>query len=171
MIRYLAFLRGVSPTNLTMSELKRCFESAGFSDVKTLLSSGNVVFAAKDKTVSALERQVEKALAQGVGREFYTIVRSVSALQAIIDADPYRKYSLPEGAKRVVTFLREERKPMIAVPAELDGARILEIKGREVFSAYVASPRGPVFMSLIEKALGSEVTTRTWETVKKCANA
>ena len=45
------------------------------------------------------------------------------------------------------------------------------MKGREVFSAYVPSPKGPVFMALIEKALGKDVTTRTWETVGKVARA
>jgi uncharacterized protein (DUF1697 family) len=47
MPRYLAFLRGVSPMNAKMSELKRCFEAAGYTDVKTVLSSGNVAFDAR----------------------------------------------------------------------------------------------------------------------------
>ena len=51
------------------------------------------------------------------------------------------------------------------------GARILGINGREIFTAYVPSPRGPVFMALIEKTFGKDVTTRTWDTVKKCAAA
>jgi uncharacterized protein (DUF1697 family) len=40
MAQYVAFLRGVSPMNLKMPDLKRCFESAGFTSVRTLLSSG-----------------------------------------------------------------------------------------------------------------------------------
>ena len=44
MPRYVALLRGISPMNAKMPELKRCFEDAGFGNVKTLLSSGNVVF-------------------------------------------------------------------------------------------------------------------------------
>jgi hypothetical protein len=43
--------------------------------------------------------------------------------------------------------------------------------GREVFTAYVPSDKGPVFMVLIEKAFGTDVTTRTWDTVRKCAGA
>ena len=156
--------------NLKMPELKRCFESAGFTGVKTLLSSGNVVFKAKG-TASAVERRAEEAMSKDLGRKFYTIVRSISDLRAMIETDPYEKHSLPEGAKRVVSFLREPRKPKVAIPIELDGARILETEAREVFSAYLPGPRGPVFMGLIEKAFGSEVTTRTWETVKKCAKA
>jgi len=32
---YAAFLRGVTPMNVKVAELKKCFESAGFADVKT----------------------------------------------------------------------------------------------------------------------------------------
>jgi hypothetical protein len=42
MRRYVAFLRGVNPMNAKMAELRRCFETAGFTDVRTVLSSGNV---------------------------------------------------------------------------------------------------------------------------------
>src|SRR6266480_8040419 len=47
MPRYAALLRGVSPMNAKMPELKAAFESAGFTGVKTLLSSGNVAFTAR----------------------------------------------------------------------------------------------------------------------------
>ena len=43
--------------------------------------------------------------------------------------------------------------------------------GREVFSAYLPSPKGPVFMALLEKTFGKDVTTRTWETVAKVTRA
>jgi hypothetical protein len=33
----------------------------------------------------------------------------------------------------------------------------------------VPGPRGPVFMTLIEKTFGKDVTTRTWDTVAKAA--
>jgi len=40
-----------------------------------------------------------------------------------------------------------------------------------VFSAYMPTPKGPVFMVLLEKAFGKEVTTRTWDTVAKVTRA
>lgn len=42
--RYAALLRGVSPMNARMPALKAAFEAAGFTDVRTVLASGNVVF-------------------------------------------------------------------------------------------------------------------------------
>jgi len=98
-------------------------------------------------------------------------VRPTSVLRRMLEADPYAAFRLPANAKRVVTFLRKAPKTKLPLPREVDGARILGINGREIFTAYVPSPSGPVFMALIEKTFGKDVTTRTWDTVKKCAAA
>ena len=57
----------------------------------------------------------------------------------------------------------------MSLPIERHGARILSARNGEIFSAYLPGPRGPVFMTLIEENVGKEVTTRTWDTVKKVA--
>lgn len=171
MPRYVAFLRGVSPMNAKMPELKRCFEQGGFGNVKTVLSSGNIVFDARAASELALARKIETAMTKQLDRSFYTIVRSVGTLRELIEADPYAAFRLPANAKRVVTFLREPPKPLPGLPPETGGARILAVQGREIYTAYVPNPGNPVFMVLIEKTFGKDVTTRTWDTVKKCAAA
>jgi uncharacterized protein (DUF1697 family) len=171
MPRYVAFLRGVSPMNAKMPELKRCFEDVGFTNVKTVLSSGNVVFDSRSASAAALERKAEAAMAQHLDRSFQTIVRPVDALRELLEADPYAAFDLPATAKRVVTFLRTARPTKLSLPLEKDDARILAMKNQEIFSAYIPGPRGPVFMALIEKTFGSDVTTRTWDTVRKCTAA
>jgi len=171
MPRYVAFLRGVSPMNAKMAELKRSFESAGAKDVKTVLSSGNVVFSAPARSDIALARRAEAAMAKQLGRTFYTIVRRADVLRDMIEADPYAAFRLPANAKRVVTFLRDPNKAKLSLPLATDGVRILAMNRREIFTAYVPNPRGPVFMALIEKIFGSKVTTRTWDTVKKCVKS
>jgi len=170
MPRYAAFLRAVSPTNASMPKLKAAFEAAGFTDVRTVLSSGNVVFSAAGRASEAtLQRKAEAAIKEMMGREFLTIVRSIDTLRELLASDPYRAFRLPGDAKRVVTFLRDAPKAKFELPPERDGARILAINNREVLSAYVPSPKGPAFMVLIEKTLGKDVTTRTWDTVAKVA--
>jgi uncharacterized protein (DUF1697 family) len=165
--RYAALLRGVSPMNLKMTDLKRCLESAGYADVRTVLSSGNVVFGARAGSEAALEKKLEKAMSEHLDRSFMTIVRSLDALRELLDADPFAKYRLPADAKRTVTFLRHEPAAKVELPEELDGARILGVRGREVLTAHVPSPRGAQFMTLIERTFGKDVTTRTWDTVRK----
>src|SRR4029450_7206824 len=98
MPRYVAFLRGVSPLNTRMPALKASFEAAGFSDVRTLLSSGNVVFDTpsspaaagfpdvrtllssgnvvfdpRSSSAVALERRAERAMQSELDRSFSTI--------------------------------------------------------------------------------------------------
>ena len=163
---YAALLRGVSPMNATMAGLKAAFEKAGFDEVRTVLGSGNVVFRTTSRSLPAIEKRAEEFLQKHLGRTFMTLVRPIPELQRILDSDPYKGFSLRSGSKRVVTFLRG-RAPKTPLPPEKDGARIYAVLGAEVFSAYVSSPKGPVFMALLEKTFGKDITTRTWESVAK----
>ncbi|WP_295645615.1 DUF1697 domain-containing protein [uncultured Methylibium sp.] len=169
MPRYVAFLRGVSPMNASMPALKACFESAGFTEVRTLLSSGNVVFDARSSSPAALERRAEKAMQSGLDRSFGTTVRPAGYLQAFIESDPFTGFRLPAAAKKVVTFLRSPAELPLELPITQDEASILEVRGSEVLCAYVPGPKGPVFMSLLERTFGKTITTRTLDTVRKCA--
>jgi uncharacterized protein (DUF1697 family) len=169
MPRYAAFLRGVMPMNARMPDLQQAFEAAGFTDVTTLLASGNVLFTARTASEASLERKAEAAMRRRLGRIFFTIVRPVERLRELLAADPYRPFRLKPGSKRVVTFLRDPPASRIVLPIAFQGARILALDGRDAFSAYVRSSKGPAFMVLIEKTFGKEQTTRTWETVAKAA--
>ncbi len=171
MPRYAAFLRGVSPMNAKMPELKTAFASAGFTDVTTVLSSGNVVFSSRGAPVSALQRRAEAAMQARLGRTFLTIVRPLDMLGEMLASDPYRAFQLDAAAKRIVTFLRDDPPARVALPVEHDGARLLSLTGRELLGAYLPSPKGAVFMALIEKTFGKELTTRTWATVARVARA
>lgn len=157
--------------NCKMPDLKRCLEDAGFTNVKTVIASGNVVFDSRKTAESSLERKVEAAIKKGLGREFLTCVRSVDYLQKMLDMNPYSDFKLKVGSKRVVTFRRDNTSVDLKLPFELDNARMLRLVGQELFSVYVPSPKSPAFMQLIEKSLGKNVTTRTWETVQKVVRA
>ena len=76
-----------------------------------------------------------------------------------------------DNEKKIVTFLRQPLKGL-ELPIERDGARVLRTEGHQIFTVYGPTPKGPVFMTLIEKAAGGkEQTTRTWQTVEKVAKA
>ena len=167
--RCAAFLRGVSPVNAKMADLKKAFEAAGFSDVVTVLSSGNVVFSAPAAPDAEIQRAAEAAMENHLGQAFPAYVRSIDALRKLLASDPYKEFRLKPGSKRIVTFLRGEPKSKLKLPIEFEGARILVRKGGEIYSAYVPNPKGPVFMTLLEKTFGKEITTRTWDTVAKVA--
>jgi len=156
--------------NCKMPELKRAFEKSGFTDVKTYLASGNVTFDAPKTPIAAMEKKVEAAIEKSVGRFFLVIVRPVDELRALIASDPYKGTKLAADSKRIVTFVRKP--PLeLDLPVEQDNARLLKLEGNNLFTVYRPTPKGPVFMKLIEKATGKEQTTRTWDTVAKVAGS
>jgi len=154
-----------------MAELRECLESAGFQQVKTVLGSGNAVFDSRAASRESLERKIEAAMQKSLDRVFATTVRSIDELAAMRAADPYKSFVLPRDSKRIVTFLHAKPTVKVKLPIELDDAQILCVKGTEVFSAYVPNAKGPVFMALIEKTFGKDLTTRTWDTVGKVVKA
>lgn len=171
MPRYVAFLRGVTPANLKMADLKQALEHAGCRQVRTVLSSGNAAFDAESASGAALEPRLEAALAQQLGRRFAVVVRPRASLLALLQSDPFAGLALPLGSKRIVSFLKTPQAPRLPLPLTEGTATVIRQDGDEVFTAYLPSPEGPVFMKLIEQAFGTELTTRTWDTVARCAAA
>jgi uncharacterized protein (DUF1697 family) len=131
------------PTNCKMPALKAAFEAAGFTDVKTVLGSGNVLFDARSTSEDALQQKAEAAMQEELGQAFLTIVRPIEQLRKILASDPYRPFKGESQSARIVTFLRGRPKATIALPVEMGGARILAMKEGEIFSAYLPNPRAP----------------------------
>jgi len=125
-----------------MPALKAAFEAAGFTEVKTVLGSGNVVFSARSTSEQALQQKAEAAMEERLGRAFFTIVRPIDQLRKLLVSDPYERFKVDPQAKRIVTFLRGRPNAKIKLPVEMDGARILSMKDGEIFSAYLPTPKG-----------------------------
>lgn len=88
---YVAFLRGINVggINIKMADLAKAFEDLGFTDVKTVLASGNVRFTTTTPNGPALKRQVEAALTERFGYEAWVIILDVPAVEAIIEGYPF----------------------------------------------------------------------------------
>lgn len=87
MAKYVALLRGVNVggTNPTkMSDLKVCFEAAGFKDVRTYINSGNVLFEAPEGNAEKLTAKVEKILGESFAHKPRALVCSHEQLAAIV---------------------------------------------------------------------------------------
>ena len=157
--------------NCKMPELKKALEKAGFTDVKTVISSGNAVFSSRTASEKSLEKKCEDAMQKVMGKTFMTIVRSIDELQALLEANAFGKYVVPANGKKNVTFLRATPDTAPKLPVEMKGGKILGLHGREAYLYYVPGEADPSFMTTIEKTFGKAVTTRTWETVGRIVKA
>jgi uncharacterized protein (DUF1697 family) len=120
--------------NCRMPALKAALERAGFTDVKTVISSGNAVFSSRATSESSLERKCEDAMEKHMKRRFLTIVRSIDHLEALLARDPFQHHHLPPDAKRNVTFLRAVPDPAPRLPVRMDAGAILAMEVRVVCS-------------------------------------
>src|ERR1051325_4216887 len=117
MPRYAALLRGVMPTNAKMPDLKNAFQSAGFTDVRTVLSSGNVAFTARAASEATLERRAEAAMARRLGQAFLCLVRSMDALRDLLAGDAYRALRGDPRVKRILAARLARPAHNVAVPS------------------------------------------------------
>ena len=170
-----AFLRGVNVgghKKIAMAALKSAFESMGFRNVRTVLASGNVLFEAPDKD-PRMDLKVGRGLEQALGFPVKVVLRSVRELRTMVDSDPFKGIPSGPDIKLYVTFFaqRTPGRSRLRVPASAKGVRIIRVTQGEIFSAVKLSPGvgTPDLMAFLERAIGSEVTTRNWQTVIRLA--
>ena len=79
MARYIAFLRGVNisgKNKVPMAELKNGFEEIGFSEVRTYLNSGNVIFSSDEGDMEGFINQIETMIKRQFGVDIPVFVIS-----------------------------------------------------------------------------------------------
>jgi len=176
MTRYVALLRGIAPTNPNMrnDKLRGVFENLGFSNVKTVISSGNVIFESPSRSVKKLEEIIETALPEQLGFTSTTIIRSQGQLQRLVDKNPFKGMEHSQTSSLNVTFLKKKRRTDIKFPHKIDHRdyELLGMYDGAICSVIdLTSAKTPDLMVWLEKKLGKEITTRTWKTVERILKA
>ena len=122
MAKYVALLRGIAPTNPNMrnDKLRGVFEKLGFENVKTVISSGNVVFESPSRSIRKLEERIEKALPEELGFKSTTIIRSRGQMQKLVDKNPFQGREHSQKSSLNVTFLKKKRRTGIKFPDKID---------------------------------------------------
>src|SRR6476619_8198090 len=88
-----------------MAEVAVALEGAGFTNVKTILASGNVLLESRSG-VDAVRKKAEKTLRDEFGYDAWVLAYDVKTVQAISDAYPFDREV--EGHPSYVTFVTDE---------------------------------------------------------------
>ena len=176
MTRYVALLRGIAPMNPNMrnDKLRGVFESLGFENVKTVISSGNVIFDSPSRSVKKLEESIETALPEQLGFTSTTILRSQGQLQKLVDEDPFKGMEHSQTSSLNVTFLKKKKQSSIKFPYQVNDRdyTLLGMYGGAICSVIdLTSAKTPDLMAWLEKQFGKEITTRSWKTVERILKA
>lgn len=171
MTRQVALLRGINVgrnKRIAMADLRALLEKLGYTDVRTLLQSGNAVLTATGKPAT-VGRKIEAAIADELGLDVKVVVRTRDELAAVIAGNPILE-EVTDPAKHLVVFLSAAPDP--ARLADIDPAEyapeVFRLVGRELFLWYPNGVQDAALAPVLtDRKLGVVATARNWSTVTK----
>jgi uncharacterized protein (DUF1697 family) len=167
----IALFRGInvgSAKRLAMADLKALFQSQGFTRVRTLLNSGNVLFDTARPNPKRLAKAIEAAFVIRFGFTSNPVVLTAVSLDRIIAANPLLK-SVQDPTRHLVAFASDETLMSRLQPLARRDWRPDAMAVREA-AAYLWCAKGVLDSPLSRafgKAAGAGVTARNWATVLK----
>ncbi len=120
MPRYVALLRGINvgrAKRIGMADLRELLAGLSYTDVATLLQSGNAVFATSGRSTGPIEQAIGHAIADRYGFDVRVLVRTQEQFAAAVEANPL---PVPDGSRFLVSFL--DRDPPTARIRDLEPA-------------------------------------------------
>jgi uncharacterized protein (DUF1697 family) len=169
MTRLVALLRGINlgaKRRVPMADLRELLEELGYTDVRTVLQSGNVVFTGAKKDA---KQKLEKALEKRYGFTVDVILRTQEELQAVADHDPIEEADDPK--RYFVVFLHG--KPELGDLEDTDWSpERLHANGSELYAWCPDGMQGSKLMKALGKpGLAETATYRNMSTVRKLLEA
>lgn len=173
---WLAFLRGINlgKRQVKMAELRACLEEAGFTEIKTVVASGNVRLVADGKAAT-IKAKLEQAIEARFGFAVGVVLRSQDELAAMLAVHPFARLDPKADVTRHVLMFDRPLPSGIALEDVPGHTEILRIDPREVYIAGYRQPNGrytegveevlkPLYAKLGKDNLD---TMRNWNTIEK----
>lgn len=173
MTTYVALLRGIGPGNPNMRNEKLCkvVKQLGMKNVRSVISSGNIIFESSLTDTAQLEAMIEEAWPRELGFHSTSIVRSSDDIKALLGSRTFAGYQDTADARLQITFTKQQLSHSKLPYVDPDGwFEVVAYKKGAVFSTYNStSQKASRLMLWLEKNYGKEITTRTWKTVGRIA--
>ncbi len=170
-MKFVAFLRGINvggKSMISMSDLKSCFETLGFTDVRTYINSGNVIFTT-DGDERAFELSIEGALHKQFGMPIRAMVRSQADMQKLLASIPKSWLTATDHKYEFIFLTHQADKPdiieQIVTRPEIEELRY--VPGALVWFFNSASKTKSRVMKINQMPIYQQMSVRTSGTVHK----
>lgn len=173
MTTHIALLRAINVGGhepVAMADLRALLADLGLTGVRSLLASGNLVFASGRGAGPALERWLEAEAGRRLSLDTDIFVRTAAEWHAAVARNPFREAAQRDPGHLLLVALKDAPAAarVKALQDSITGREVLRVVGRE---AYIVYPDGVGRSKLtgarIEKALSTRGTGRNWNTVLK----
>jgi uncharacterized protein (DUF1697 family) len=172
MKKYLVLLRGINVGGkniIKMNELKNLFEELKFTDVKTYIQSGNIVFNNDEVDKIKLEKIIEKALLKKLNIKINIVILTIKEMKQIINKKP-KGFGEDNENKYDVIYLMKSLKVKDAIKEIKTREGVDKIyEGEKVIyiSRSIKSLSKSYFSKILETPIYKDITIRNWNTAKK----
>lgn len=173
MAKFVLFLRGVNVggVKILMKDLTELLSDAGYSQVKTVLASGNAVLEAPHDNASVLREHCEALLAQHYSRAIPCLLFTAQEVHELSEDFPVQ---LPDANHEYHRYLslcasQEDARQLQLGATALDSAQQTALRGRAL--CWV-SPKGQSLETPVAKLVAAQsrrylITTRNLNTLVK----
>ncbi len=166
-----ALLRGVNvgAKQVSMARLRDVATALGFTQVSTLINSGNLVYGGSTDTTAGDAQRLQNAIAATLGVRCTVLVRTRDELAAVLRECPLQDEAARDPAKLVVTLWDASTTPAmrdtfanapVTVERFVVGAHAIYCWMPEGISASVTYEK-------VARSLGDHITGRNWSTMQK----
>ncbi|TXN29671.1 DUF1697 domain-containing protein [Lacisediminihabitans profunda] len=169
MVRYVALLRGINVGTakaISMADLAEVFAGLGFSDVRTVLRSGNVVFSSSVPLGAHAARSIEAAVRSSTGVQSSVLLLAGGEFAEIAGANPLLAVAT-DGSKSFVTFAGSMPDRLDVPEAAAIAPELLAVGERAIYQWMPNGSQQTRVPKSFWKQFDAPVTARNWNTVSK----
>lgn len=170
----IALLRGINVgghNKIAMAELRALCEKLGLGGVQSYIQSGNLVFTAAEPPLR-IETRIEQGIDKTFGLKIDVVVRTAAQWLETVKENPLKEACAKEPN---LVMLALSKKPprsdtVAALRARAAADEHVEAGGGAIWIHYGSGMgRSKLSPALLDRLVGSSVTTRNWRTVLKLA--
>ncbi len=177
MTTHIALLRGVSVGGqkpIPAETFIALLEDLGFTDARAIGGANNLVFVSPERTGADLQNLLETEIHDRLGLRTDIYVRTAQAWAALIAANPYGEFAQTDPGLLMTLFLKDapDKKVIGALRTKLTDGQQLRVESRQLYVTYPAGlAASKLSNGMIEKALSTRITGRTWTLVQAIGEA
>lgn len=171
-MKYAALLRGINVGGnniVKMDALTEVFEATGFTQVKTYIQSGNVIFSCSEANNSKVTKWIESALEKRFHFHIKVMLRNHTQLKKILEDVP-ADWHTEEDVRRYIAFLTPGLQAE-EVASQIDTAQGVDKIGFSDGVIYMSTSMEGLTKSKLNKLIGKkiykEMTMRNYVTSKR----
>jgi uncharacterized protein (DUF1697 family) len=170
---YIALLRGINVGGkniIKMEQLKQVFDNMGFSDVKTYIQSGNIIFQTSESDKLKLTDSIENQLQKSFFVEIKTLVLTADDLAETVENAPEDFGTEPEKFRYDMWFILPPTmvNEVVSNLRLREGVDFLQAGKSVIYTSRPTSQMGKSYFSkIMQTQISKNFTIRNWNTTTK----